>query len=377
MLILILNSCKDQEKNKMLVELALTEDVIRLSLDERAKTNVSTFFVHDKYYLLHNEATNEILYYDRKTKEIVKKTQFEEQGPNGVGKFIGFYPLNADQFILTRPDLCELAIVNSEGVVIKRMRYDKNEDGDLLIPGVSTTAVFGPMAIIRSKIFLTQMINPYFGEELFEKSSVSISIDTTTNQTESLPLKFPPIISIDKILNHQVYANEFNVYRTFNGQQFIYSFSFEEDIYVTSISHDTIQKVKAKSKYIDKLQPIKPGITDSQIALKRMAEVAMYRNILYDPYKNIYYRFVYIENELNKNENFSEQLRYGHSLFSILILDENFNVIGETLFPEFIYNPTLAFVDEDGFYISESHYRNPDYNDDVLSFRKFKLIKNK
>lgn len=32
------------------------------------------------------------------------------------------------------------------------------------------------------------------------------------------------------------------------------------------------------------------------------------------------------------------------------------------------------FIREDGLYISDSHPRNPEYSDDILSFRRFDLI---
>lgn len=50
-------------------------------------------------------------------------------------------------------------------------------------------------------------------------------------------------------------------------------------------------------------------------------------------------------------------------------------VIGETLFPENTYNSQLMFIRHDGLYISDSHPLNPEYSDDVLSFRRFDLTK--
>nr|WP_321521698.1 hypothetical protein [uncultured Macellibacteroides sp.] len=47
-----------------------------------------------------------------------------------------------------------------------------------------------------------------------------------------------------------------------------------------------------------------------------------------------------------------------------------------SLFTENTYVSGMMFVREDGLYISESHYLNSDYNDDVLSFRKFDLVEN-
>jgi hypothetical protein len=56
-----------------------------------------------------------------------------------------------------------------------------------------------------------------------------------------------------------------------------------------------------------------------------------------------------------------------------MILDENLNVIGETLLPENKYRSDLMLVLENGLYISTSHYKNSDFNEDLLAFQRFGL----
>ena len=56
-------------------------------------------------------------------------------------------------------------------------------------------------------------------------------------------------------------------------------------------------------------------------------------------------------------------------------LDDNFNVIGETLFPEWEYCPTVLFVHRDGLYICNNHPMNPSFNEDILSFECFEVRK--
>ena len=48
-----------------------------------------------------------------------------------------------------------------------------------------------------------------------------------------------------------------------------------------------------------------------------------------------------------------------------MILDEDFNAVGETLFPENEFRSDLMFVLEDGLYISSSHYKNPIYDEEI------------
>lgn len=64
----------------------------------------------------------------------------------------------------------------------------------------------------------------------------------------------------------------------------------------------------------------------------------------------------------------------GRSKFSIMILDKDLNVLGETLFPDNTYASNLLFVRADGLYISTSFIKNPTFSDDELCFRRFDLI---
>ena len=100
-------------------------------------------------------------------------------------------------------------------------------------------------------------------------------------------------------------------------------------------------------------------------------------NLYFDSYRDVYYRVAYPKNEVDAGDNYIELWNYGRKIFSIIILDRDFQIIGETLFPEYIYNPGVMFVREDGLYISSSHVKNPNYNDDVLTFECFQLEKNK
>lgn len=66
----------------------------------------------------------------------------------------------------------------------------------------------------------------------------------------------------------------------------------------------------------------------------------------------------------------------GKKEFSIMILDENFKVLGETKFPPFTYVPHINFIRENGLFLSTSHFMREDYSDDWLRFQRIELKKN-
>ena len=130
-----------------------------------------------------------------------------------------------------------------------------------------------------------------------------------------------------------------------------------------------------KSRYVDNVSLPDNVSPDMQTAVRKMCELPFYGNIIYDKYRKVYYRIVYPQTEYNNVENFVDMWQFGRSLFSIMILDEDFNAVGETLFPENEFRSDLMFVLEDGLYISSSHYKNPIYDEDRLVFKRFVLEK--
>ena len=123
---------------------------------------------------------------------------------------------------------------------------------------------------------------------------------------------------------------------------------------------------QAKSKYID----VRKG--RSEFGKKVNAH---YARLVANPNRNEFYRFVVHEPQRDKNRTFLDMLRYP-SDFSIIILDKDLHIIGETVFPSDIFDMHGYFFTKDGLYLSLSNPFNPDYNVDLLEFRLFRLTKN-
>lgn len=107
--------------------------------------------------------------------------------------------------------------------------------------------------------------------------------------------------------------------------------------------------------------------------LKRTCELPTYGNIIYDKYRQVYYRFAFPEVEMEEERDYLGIYHNGRKQFSIIILDKDMNIIGETLFPEYTYNPYLLFIRKDGLYMSTSHFKRTDFDENVLRFRKIEL----
>lgn len=352
-----------------------SEKKVTYALDSSTKTFIHTLQLYkdkngEEYLTFQNQDQNKIIFYYFTTGKLAFKFEPEMNGGNGVGLFYGYYIHNLDSIFLTNHFFPEIAIVGKDKKVIEKLVYGDPEDNNMSSAYYSTTNYYKPVVIKGNKLYLTYRCNRWAAF-----NPVAAVIDMQTHAVRAFPsFIYPHFPGADN--KAKAFGVEEYLSRCYDGNRFVYSFYFDENLYVAPLEHDSIRRVKTTSRYMKKV-----NIWDDygRLTLADIAGNPNYGNILYDPYREVYYRIVYPSTEINRkltDRELTELLQYGRTRFSILILDKNLKVIGETLFPENTYNSQLMFIRHDGLYISDSHPLNPEYSDDILSFRRFDLIKN-
>jgi hypothetical protein len=360
-------------------ELVKTDKILSYELDDNTKYQFYALFPYTdnngKDCLTFRNSFDEILFYDLESGKFLFKTIIEKEGQNGIFGVTGYYVEDFNNIYVTSIVLTRLTKIDTGGVVLQKIEYAKTANtGYQVSPNfVSISRVYTPLVIIDKNLYITQSPSPNF--ESPSKTPVSVMIDTLTRTFTSLPFYFP-----DKIQNIDFSDVSYiidNYSRDFNGKEFIYSFYFDENIQVASIDHENIRNFPVKSRYINKIRIEKRRDMDPALMVKKDMETARYGNLIYDKYRDVYYRLAYPEDELENGLDYMFITHFGGKKFSIIILDNNFNIIGETLFPEFVYCSTILFVHRDGLYICNNHPENPSFNEDFLSFHCFELTQKK
>ena len=354
-----------------------TKEYTNFEIDSDTKLYMKALYLYTdtatnkEYLTFQNVTKNEILIYDWESKKRIKKVVAEKEGANGVGGFFGYLMNSFDEIYLPNDDYPLICIIDTAGDLKKKFPYQTTINGDILIPARAITILHQPFKIIDGKIYIAQRLNWKYKSQCVEKSPVSVTIDTATGVIKALPMKFPPIITSERYLSG-VLDVEVEFSREFNGEEFVYSFLYDENIHIANIAHDSVRTVCAKSRFIK--APEKAKLTDIPTDMKNLCEIAMYGNLIYDKYREVYYRFVYHSEDFNVDEeNFFELYAFGRNKFSIIILDKDFQCIGETEFPEGIYSTRGYLIRKDGLYLSTSHYKNPAFSDDILQFERIEL----
>ena len=372
--LLLLTACSSKPKTEQAYSLQPTEQYLEYEIDEETRVplyHLYTFEANDTEYLTFpNRETRTLLIYELLSGKFVKKFSFHAEGPNGIGPRLDNY-LMEDFHHIFIPGITHSVIYRTDttGIIKDKILFPETEDGLLTIPSYYTKLHF-----INGLLYIPQGINRRIGTDRWvEESPTAVVMDTLTRKLKRFPMLHPQgkISSAD----YGNYMGDLSYSMTYDGENFIYSFFCEDELYKVNPTDASVEKIPAASQYLSPIT-FKRIPDDFSQTLKATCEMASYKNILYDKYRKVYYRFACPETALEDNLNYMQILHNGKKEFSIIILDEDLNIIGETKFPPFTYVPHICFIREDGLYISASHFMREDYSDDVLRFQKFVLQKN-
>ena len=113
------------------------------------------------------------------------------------------------------------------------------------------------------------------------------------------------------------------------------------------------------------------GVRSYINAIIKLNENPRYWHIMYDKYRNVYYRFAEMPYKLASNESPYDEPKGKE--FSVIVLNADFEIIGETKFPGKKYFYKKSFVGREGLYISENNLENPQFDENKLVFTCFKI----
>lgn len=329
-------------------------------------SNCIKYFQQEGSNYLAYLSENSINIYDLSNETLDVKIHLDKEGPDGVGIIKGFQIVSED-LILVFPYEPVFYLINFSGKVKQSINYSKDTLGTYY--GFATTGTkFNSHPFIRNNnIYLPIQPQGLWSQmserELFDQPKYLI-VDTANNQIYRSKLSYPNDYFEDgrKDMVHSVIYDNERVVLSMVGSPYIY------------ISDDLISytsKVFAGTKIETK--KIEPLITNDITGyIKHAITNTSYLSIIYDPYRNVYYRLAALAYDLTAQENTNFLLKYPPRQ-AIIILNKDFQRIGEVLLEKERYVFNNSFVGQDGFYISTNHPNNPEFDQDFISFQRFEL----
>lgn len=322
-------------------------------IDEVKVPQFSVFLFNEKekdYLSFQNLPKSEILIYSIDSQSLVKRLCINTEGDKSVlGGFGGYYIADMEHIFIPSMYVNTIFVVDTAANIKQKLNCARTKDNQQLMPIMPSDK--SQMVFIGNDLYIPQTMNLRLGDKAVEESPIKVLLDTIQNTVEALPMRFPPLISYKDFGTVGAFGTEYSC--CYDGNNFIYSFNADEDLYLTTSAHQKIEKKKAKSKYIENITVFRSAEGNFQKMVKAQCEQASYGKILYDKYRDVYYRFAYPQCEIDDYlGDYVDLLRSGKKSFSIIVLDKQLNIIGETSFPAYTYNSNVSFILADGLYIS-------------------------
>ena len=374
-------SCQNSPKESSATyDIGLVESKkIVLPVDENTyylSKSMFQFEENDKEYLMFGnleKRQHELLIYDIEGQNLQRRIPLDKEGPNGIPAICGCIPFgDSSNFLISQHNAGRATIADGEGNVLRRYNMKKTTSKN----GLWADCRFG-LSYFHTPSFTKDSI-VYFSNGFFLRKRLNREDWKTIPMFNSLNLKNGHVGTLS--INYpDIFEDDVKV-PAGGGYNFTYDYNYKQERLVCSLTGydsimvtDDLKQVRwynGKSRYLKSIRP-RVYEADGLNWLREATENPAYHNIMYDKYRDVYYRIAEFPYEFKPNESAFDDPK-GRE-FSIIIFDKDLNIIGETKFPGNKYFYKMSFVGRDGLYISENNEANPEFDEDKLVFACFTL----
>jgi len=305
--------------------------------------------------------------YTKKRKDIV----LNNSEVRDLKKIRGFSYINKDSILFI--GRTKIVIANSDAKVIFNNFFNNPTKTDYFPIECSN---YSPPFVINNKVFFNKLIDA-FTNNLFMHQDILLDFDLkernlATNKNTDYP---------DSYLNKCWLLPDMHVSRTIADKKgnLVFSFPIIDSLFIYSLDQQkVIKKIYAKSRFknkeVDQVDCDK--IWDNVYYYKHYYDNILYSIIIFDPYRELFYRIVSLP---KPDYDLKAKFKQLNIPFSIQIFDKDYNLIGESdilnLTPRYVRFD--YFVSKEGLWISTNNPENPNYNEDELHFELFKIKEKK
>jgi hypothetical protein len=313
----------------------------------------------DKYFVYFNSKNSLLYFYDFHSQRVSFNIPLSEEGIDGVGSNINGIFVNSLDSIYVFDDYV-ISRINTDGEVLERIKFDQFQSfgfGFTLESGTKQNVYKHDNELF---VGISSELDPFLKASFKITNQVLLRIDLKYRHSTT-HFDFP-----DMYQNNIFSPNYSNIYFAFNQESKIFVLSFPADYRLHLKSLDKRQMVvDANSKYFNQIDPMKEDDMreDFMTYTRHYLINFSFGPIYFDRHRNVYYRFV--EHPITESD---FENRNWLKTCSIIILDKDFNIIGESKFGNNVNK--MAIVDDLGLLIP---IQCPEDNEDFLCIGVYTL----
>ena len=360
--LLIIFACDQNNSNEIVIEKAKPVEIFTFQLDSVSSYNPRYIdfitWENEPSLATINQPDNSIRIYNLSTGlEVHKIGLVNANTPKGIYQIRGFDILNSDSIFVAGLHGNSLKLIDNNGNIIQDYSISSQEGERLEARGRRVISTLSKIYYLgNSQLFMNghpdyNIRNP---EEYF-KNNVGIIIDLTSESFKYLPLTWPK--SFGGLLWNFNYTFDLDS----ESKKLYFNFGSSDSVFVYHLneSDKNTTQFLAKSKLKNSPQPLSKGMNMQEYNMKN----PFYSGVLYNQSTDHIYRFLYHGHE---DEEMLDGLDYYNAPFSILVFNENKELIKEVVLPAKNYNPQVVIPFRTGVLISIHNKYNKSFSEDEL-----------
>tara|TARA_R110002167_G_scaffold14032_1_gene57488 strand:- start:227335 stop:228507 length:1173 start_codon:yes stop_codon:yes gene_type:complete len=363
--LLLFCSCQGEGDNKLL-------EIVKVK-ELKVKPEVLTFpnpaYVHliesdsGQYLFYLNPTSKSLQFMNMEDGKVVNEIVFEDDGPNNMSRRSGIAGLEKDKVWATfRPHA--IGYFNYKGEILFKKKIPS---GEVDITSIRSN-FHKELHRYGDKVFGMQplfMNHHGMNKEDIQKHSLVYSYDMVSDQT-----KWYDVYYAKDYWDSGKKLSDFSWVR--REDKLYISPWYDHEIQVFDMEQEKVtNKVKVKSDYINSLHYVNELPRTHEEALINRLSHDIYGIVLYDKYRDCFYRFFYPGYTDDEEYPIDKlwMLRNSRPFIGVMVLDKDLNILGEHIFDKFqVHTSSNVFVGEEGLYLSLNNKNSPDYDEDHLRY---------
>ena len=309
----------------------------------------------------------ELILFDLEKEDVHKRIPLTYEALPAI---TGLKSLNGSQSFLTfRHNRFRFSIIDGEGKMLKDFSTEPRDNMFICSLG-GISYCYMPSFVIDSVLYFSASLQYREGgikTHHWKEFPLFTSLDLRNGDIDWY-MNYPSIFDHD--VENPAGGYEFTYDYNYQQNRLVCSFIGYDSLMVTDDLHH-MRWIDGKSRYLESRRPYVPESGNPEQTFTKLKEMGGYLHLMYDIYRDVYYRFVEHPCKLGFGEYWMNDPKARE--FSIIIFDKDLNIIGETKFPGNKYFNKMSFIGRDGLYISENNWANPDFDKHKLVFACFKL----
>ncbi|WP_291788591.1 DUF4221 family protein [Cecembia sp.] len=345
-------------------------ETISIPIDLKTETYTRTlqYFEGDLYWW--NSDRETISVFDLSRKKLKNTLKMEREGPNGLGNPIGFFVLNRDSIYV--PTIAfELRLIDPNGNLLNTYNYFSHSKLAVPIPSMTR---------------YSNMLHTDYSESLY-LGMRDLGNVAPSNLNEQALIENPPILSFNKSLGTFDYLefrlpssfvkfdNFINISQTSTSKSLLLLHRQSNTLIEIDFNGVNYKEYQLETDLINSYSNeyyYSPRMSRSiEENLQLMHKSSENLGLVFDPYKNLLYRFGWPGEDISMDKN---AMKFGYTprYFTISIYDGiDYSLIKEFTLPKNTYLAHHYFVSEKGLNLFPMHPDNPEFDENYMVIHTF------